>query len=440
MKGYYIISPDNSRRLISLILSFVIFSSAAIVFLCTSNFFNLSSPVPTIHEDQITSNRKKVVQKCNLFSGNWIIPTDDDDGRHRTPYYTNATNCPIDDRQNCMKFGRPDTEFLRWRWKPDDCELPLFDSALFFEVVKGKSMAFVGDSLARNQMQSLVCLLANVLSLIYDFVMLSFIILTIFIDYMYQMDKPLDVSSVEDTRFRRWFYPKFNFTLAAFWSTHLVKSEDAETKFQTMTSLMNLYLDEVDDIWAKNMENFDYVIISGGQWFLRPLMYYENRKVVGCYFCEKNNVTELSRNYGHKMAFRTSFKALLSNKRFTGITFLRTFSPQHYENGEWNRGGNCLRKTPLRKEETKMDEYYWELYLNQVQELRAAEIKGKKRGLKFKLLDATEMMSMRPDGHPNHYGRGPNGNVTIADCVHWCLPGPVDTWNEILLQMLRMES
>jgi len=30
--------------------------------------------------------------------------------------------------------------------------------------------------------------------------------------------------------------------------------------------------------------------------------------------------------------------------------------------------------------------------------------------------------------------------VTIADCVHWCLPGPVDTWNEFLLQMLKMEN
>lgn len=172
MKGYYIISSDNSRRLlISLILSFVIVSSTAILFLCTSNFFNSWSSPPTIHEDLITSNKKEVVlvQKCNLFSGNWIIPADDDDdddddgiGRRSTPYYTNATKCPIDDRQNCMKFGRPDTEFLRWRWKPDDCELPLFDGALFLEVVKGKSMAFVGDSLARNQMQSLVCLLASV--------------------------------------------------------------------------------------------------------------------------------------------------------------------------------------------------------------------------------------------------------------------------------------
>lgn len=94
-------------------------------------------------------------QTCNLFEGKWIpFPYG--------PYYTNETNCAIDDRQNCMKFGRLDRDFIHWRWKPDDCELPLFDAMQFLELVRGKTLAFVGDSLARNQMQSLVCLLASV--------------------------------------------------------------------------------------------------------------------------------------------------------------------------------------------------------------------------------------------------------------------------------------
>lgn len=62
-------------------------------------------------------------------------------------------------------------EFLKWRWKPDGCELPLFDPVAFLEIVRGKSIAFVGDSLARNQMQSLICLLSKVsyLQTIYEF-------------------------------------------------------------------------------------------------------------------------------------------------------------------------------------------------------------------------------------------------------------------------------
>jgi hypothetical protein len=81
----------------------------------------------------------------------------------KAPYYTNLT-CPfIDDLQNCMKFGKPSLEFMRWRWQPDACDLPRFDAARFLDAMRGKSMAFVGDSLARNHLKSLLCILSQVL-------------------------------------------------------------------------------------------------------------------------------------------------------------------------------------------------------------------------------------------------------------------------------------
>lgn len=93
--------------------------------------------------------------KCDIFKGNWVPYPEG-------PYYTNKTKCVIEDRQNCMKFGRPDSEFMKWRWQPDECDLAMFDAGRFLELVRGKTLAFVGDSVARNQMQSLVCLLASV--------------------------------------------------------------------------------------------------------------------------------------------------------------------------------------------------------------------------------------------------------------------------------------
>jgi hypothetical protein len=54
-------------------------------------------------------------------------------------------------------------------------------------------------------------------------------------------------------------------------------------------------------------------------------------------------------------------------------------------------------------------------------------------------VDVAALANLRPDGHPGPYmhkdpfgggGRVPN------DCVHWCMPGPVDTFNEFLLQTL----
>lgn len=400
-------SDNNSEKLSSLIISFLLFST--ILLLLFTNFFSSSWDLRFVHGTLSASDT--VRRQCNMFTGNWVP---EEDGRY-SPYYTNATNCVIDDRQNCLKFGRPDTEFLKWRWKPDGCELPRFDGAQFLELVKGKSMAFVGDSLSRNQIESLVCMLASVA-------------------------EPLNVSNILEKRMTRWEFAEQNFTLVAFWSIHLVRSEDAGHKFAS-PSTMNVYLDEVDEFWANHIENFDYVIISAAQWFLRPLMYYEKGKLVGCYLCNEKNVTDLTKDYGIKMAFRTSFKTLVNLTRFNGITFLRTFTPQHYENGDWNGGGNCLRRRPFfSKEEADIGEYFSKLYLNQVEELRSAEIEGKEKGLKFRVLDVTEMMSMRPDGHPNHYRRPPDPNSTIADCVHWCLPGPVDTLNELLLYMMKMEE
>lgn len=110
---------------------------------------------PKIHTGDSASIAIK--KKCDIFSGRWVqYPYG--------PYYTNATCREIIPQQNCLKFGRPDTEFLRWRWKPDGCELPRFDPVQFLELVRGKSIGFVGDSVGRNQMQSLLCLLANVSS------------------------------------------------------------------------------------------------------------------------------------------------------------------------------------------------------------------------------------------------------------------------------------
>ncbi|KAG5624069.1 hypothetical protein H5410_009287 [Solanum commersonii] len=356
----------------------------------------------------ITNNSEKTGEKqqlCNIFVGKWVP-------NPKGPYYTDETNCVIDDRQNCMKYARPDSDFLHWRWKPNDCELPLFDANQFLEIVRGKTLAFVGDSVARNQMQSLVCLLSSAAI-------------------------PIDVSETPDTRFRRWLYKDYNFTIMALWSPLLIKSHETDPSY----TLMNLYLDKADDAWASQVDKADIVIISGGQWFFRPFLYYENDQLIGCYLCNDKNVTKQSHFYGYRMAFRTAFKTFLNLKKLKGrLVMLRSFSPAHFENGDWNNGGNCNRTRPFNNQEMKLDGYELKMYMTQLEEFKAAEREGRKRGsVKFKLLDTTEAMVMRPDGHPSYYGHWPN-EKQIPDCVHWCMPGPVDTWNELLLATLKMEG
>ncbi|CAB4291180.1 unnamed protein product [Prunus armeniaca] len=130
-----------------------------------------------------------------------------------------------------MKFGRADTEFMKWRWKPDACcELPLFDATQFLELVRGKSLAFLGDSLEKNQMQSLLCLFASV---------------------TYTEDISHKYSSNTDY-FKRYVYHDYNFTIATLWSPYLVKSRDADPSGNDINSIMSLYLDELDEACMAN--------------------------------------------------------------------------------------------------------------------------------------------------------------------------------------------
>lgn len=95
------------------------------------------------------------IANCDLFKGHWV-PDD------RGSRYTNSSCATIPESNNCFKQGRKDDDFLKWRWKPNECDLPRFDAKVFLDMVRGNKMAFIGDSVARNQMESLLCLLAQV--------------------------------------------------------------------------------------------------------------------------------------------------------------------------------------------------------------------------------------------------------------------------------------
>uniref|UniRef100_A0A0E0E0G1 Uncharacterized protein n=1 Tax=Oryza meridionalis TaxID=40149 RepID=A0A0E0E0G1_9ORYZ len=344
---------------------------------------------------------------CDIFRGEWVPATAADDGA--APYYTNATCGEIQEHQNCMKYGRPDLGFLRWRWRPERCELPRFDAAAFLDLLRGKSMAFVGDSLARNHMQSLLCLLSKV-------------------------ENPKEVPKTADPEFRAVRYESHNFTVAVFRSPYLVTANQSDPA----GGMWDLYLDEPDAAWATAVAGFDYVVVSTGIWFNRPTMFYERGRLVGCYSCRLPGVPDLTLRYSLPAALRTALRALTAGGGvFNGTVIVRTLSPtSHFEGGEWDKGGDCRRTRPTAARMSGLD---LDFHAAQVEEFRRAEAAAAASGsaVRMLLMDATAAMVARADGHPSRYGHWAHENVTLYnDCVHWCLPGPVDVWNEMLLQML----
>ena len=96
---------------------------------------------------------KSASGSCDMFAGSWV--TDE-----TYPLYDSAS-CPfIRSEFDCRRFNRPDTQYLKYRWQPSPpCSLPRFDGLALLRMWAGKKVMFVGDSLALNQYESLLCML-----------------------------------------------------------------------------------------------------------------------------------------------------------------------------------------------------------------------------------------------------------------------------------------
>ncbi|KAL5723613.1 Xyloglucan O-acetyltransferase 1 [Ranunculus cassubicifolius] len=367
----------------------------------TTTSFNITE---TIQEERLITNESP----CDYFNGKWV---QDKLG----PLYNGTTCSTIKDGQNCISHGRPDFGFLYWRWEPKQCKLPRFNSTTFLELHKNKHIAFIGDSMARNQMESLLCLLSTV-SL-----------------------PDLVYTSGEDNKFRRWNLPSHNINVSIYWSPFLVKGIEKNAEF----NYNKLFFDSVDEKWANDMDQFDVIVLSIGHWFLHPAVYYDKEVLLGCHYCPDLNYTQIGFYDVFRKAFNTTLKAITDRRGNNAVdVILTTFSPAHFE-GEWDKAGACPKKEPLKEGEKNLEWMDAEMRKIGVEEIeKAKENAAGLTKLRFQALDVTSLSNMRPDSHPGPYmnpfpfANGVTDRVQ-NDCVHWCLPGAIDTWNEILLEVIK---
>ncbi|CAL9181160.1 unnamed protein product [Musa hybrid cultivar] len=389
------------RKVGPLLWLLVISTILALFIMHSSSTFSISIKAVLTQSPLVTTNGNE--EQCDTSKGKWVKEAG-------ASIYTNLTCPTYPDINNCGKYGK-DQSYLYWRWQPDSCDIPRFEPETFLNIVRGKKMAFIGDSLARNQIDSLLCLLS-------------------------QAETPREVSRDSIGKYVTWYFPPHDFTLMVMWTEYFVEARPRIIN-GTASNSFEIHLDKVSTNWAEKLPGVDYAVLSGGNWFFRGIHLYEEGKMIGCVNCRGQNLTEFDVTVTIRRALRTALQYISSCKDCEGlVTFLRTFTSSHFENGSWLTGGYCNRTRPLNETRILLDDVAWEIrkiQLEEIERVRQQESGGKMR---FGVLDVTKAMMLRADAHPgDHWTK--KSKASVNDCLHWCLPGPIDMWSDLLLATLE---
>ncbi|XP_043692618.1 protein trichome birefringence-like [Telopea speciosissima] len=355
---------------------------------------------------QAISNLLSSMMHCNIFDGRWVK----DDSY---PLYAPGS-CPhIDEPFNCFLNGRSDAAYQKLRWQPKDCNIPRLNGRDMLELLRGKRLVFVGDSLNRNMWESLVCILRNSVQ---------------------------DKSKVFEASGRREFrtegsysflFEDYNSSVEFFRSPFLV--QEWEMPDTNGSKKETLRLDIVERSSDK-YKNADIIVFNTGHWWTHEKTskgkgYYQE----GSHIYDELNVVEAFRRAVTTWARWVDANV---NSKKTLVLF-RGYSASHFSGGQWNSGGQCDHETEPIRNETYLSGY------PQKMAVLESVIRWMKTPISF--LNITRMTDYRKDAHPSIYRKQSltdeerRSPLMFQDCSHWCLPGVPDSWNELLYAQLLIK-
>ncbi|KNA05048.1 hypothetical protein SOVF_193950 [Spinacia oleracea] len=420
-----------STPFIFTVLAFIIF--VAILygqdFACTfSSFDNHQQPQtldnsprnPKLHSNFVERKDKKkgrrekklpfavgsTAESCDIFDGEWVRDME------RKPMYE-EWECPyIQPQLTCQEHGRPDKDYQHWRWQPRGCDLPSFNATLMLEALRGKRMLFVGDSLNRGQYVSMICLLHRLVP---------------------EQGKVMESSYSSLTVFR---LKDYNATVEFYWAPFLLESNSDDAVVHRIAD--RVVRKGSIATHGKHWKGADIVVFNTYLWWMTGLQF---KILKGSFKDEVQEIEELSTEDAYRMGMKSMLKWVERNMdpKKTRV-FFTSMSPTHAKSIDWGgeEGGNCYNETTLIED----PEYWGSDSRKSIMKVIGEEFSRSKAPVTF--LNITQLSSYRKDAHTEIYKKqwGPltpeqqADPKSYADCVHWCLPGLQDTWNELLFAKL----
>lgn len=340
---------------------------------------------------------------CNFAKGKWVV----DDER---PLYS-GFSCKrwLSSMWACRMTQRMNFDYETLKWQPKNCQMEEFEGSKFLKRMQDKTLAFVGDSLGRQQFQSLMCMITG------------------------GKDRPdvLDVGreyglvkAKHAVRPDGWAYrfPSTNTTVLYYWSASLCGLEPLN-KTNPATEYA-MHLDRPPAFLQRFIHRFDVLVLNTGHHWNRGKL-NANRWVmyVGGARNTNKKIAEIGRAKNLTIHSIVSWVNSQLPKYPRLKAFYRSISPRHFVNGDWNTGGSCNNEMPMSIGKEVLQDKSSDV---------AAE--SAVRGTKVRLLDITALSQVRDEGHISRFSI--KGTTGMQDCLHWCLPGVPDTWNELLFAQI----